>query len=657
MIRNAKVRTKILLNIVMAFVPLVLIVCIVAGTSLENIRNMEHVGKLASLNELYLSLEYNFMETRIAANHFYPVTSDEKLAYFTTTCDTVEELFAEITAQTSQSDEHVSRYATQVSELHSTFMAWRDLITQFESNIRELAILREDIGRVSQVISEEMYGRDAWFQEAPELVSQIESAIRRTTQAILSDRYTNANALITDINTLSNLVLLRTNRPDAPALSDLLSQFGQTFQSYAPDYLRANQNLDTARDMGTNAQKMMDAIVRDMQNTSLSLIEETRQTAQNALIIIVAIAFAEVILGIAFSLHTMKSFTVPIAHLSKTFDIVRTTGRMELTEQERAQFAECETKDEIGQSIRAFCKMMDRIAGFSDIITSISHGDLTMTVTPLSDQDTVGIALSTMVRSLNKTFEQINEVAGLVAEGAAIVAEGAQSMAQGAMEQSATVEQISVSATQIAQQTNNHALSAERMRLMGDDIAHIATQGTEQMARMIESVEGIRTANRTIAHAVDIIDELSFTTNVLSINAAVEAAHAGQYARGFSVVASEVRGLAGQAAQAARQIGDLIEESIKRSDQGATIAQGTEDMLTRIAKGIHESSTLLSDIARSSSEQAQAIAQISAAIDHVSVVVHNNSQSATLGSEQSERMNAQAETLRKLIGQFTLKKD
>jgi len=175
------------------------------------------------------------------------------------------------------------------------------------------------------------------------------------------------------------------------------------------------------------------------------------------------------------------------------------------------------------------------------------------------------------------------------------------------------------------------------------------------MDEMIDAVNEINAASQSINKVIKVIDDIAFQTNILALNAAVEAARAGQHGKGFAVVAEEVRNLASKSAEAAKETGIMIQNSMEKAELGSKIANETAAGFNEISEGISESKQLIDQIAQSSKEQAMGISQVNIGIEQVAQVVQQNSATAEQSAASSEEMSGQSALLQELIGQFKLK--
>jgi len=377
---------------------------------------------------------------------------------------------------------------------------------------------------------------------------------------------------------------------------------------------------------------------------------------ERMLIIEIIILIAATAIAIFFAFYISGLISKPLLALTGYMRKSSTTGDTSLSAEDSEIIGRySQIKDEIGQTIVATAAFVTRINEISELLTSVAGGDLTKDVNLLSENDKMGLSLQNLYDNLNRMFSDINTSSTQVSAGSKQIADGAQSLAQGATEQAASIEQLSSSISEISQKTKINADKAHKAAKLADTIKDNAEKGSQQMEEMISAVNEISDASGSISKVIKVIDDIAFQTNILALNAAVEAARAGQHGKGFAVVAEEVRNLAAKSAEAAKDTGSLIENSIEKATLGVQIAGETAESLSEIVSGINESNQIVGEIANSSEEQAVGINQINIGIDQVAQVVQLNSATAEESAAASEEMSGQSDMLQQLIAQFKIK--
>jgi methyl-accepting chemotaxis protein len=232
------------------------------------------------------------------------------------------------------------------------------------------------------------------------------------------------------------------------------------------------------------------------------------------------------------------------------------------------------------------------------------------------------------------------------------IADGSQTMAQNATMQTNAIDELFSSVTEIEDQTMKNAEMANKAASLANTIKQDAEKGNHQLDEMMSAVKEINAASQSISKVIKVIDDIAFQTNILALNAAVEAARAGQHGKGFAVVAEEVRNLASKSADAAKDTGNLIANSIEKAELGSRIAGETAASLAGIVDGINESEQIITEIARSSEKQSLGITQINKGINTVAQIVQQTSATAGESAATAEDMSEQTATLRNLLDNF-----
>ncbi len=295
------------------------------------------------------------------------------------------------------------------------------------------------------------------------------------------------------------------------------------------------------------------------------------------------------------------------------------------------------------------------IHGLIANITEIQKtSDLTRRAT-IKSRDEIGMlgeCFNGMVGTLHDLITEVKTGAEQIDGGAQQIAASSQTLAQGATEQAASLEQISASIEEISSQTKLSAENAELANKLAEESKKSADQGQREMTQMSQAVSEIKQSSDEISKIIKVIDDIAFQTNLLALNAAVEAARAGDAGKGFAVVAEEVRSLAQRSATAAKNTAAMIEESVKRSENGVQIAQRVGQALEQITTGANKVNALLSDIASASKEQASGIAQVNQGVGQLDQVTQQNSGNSEELASSAEEMSAQIAALNTLVAQF-----
>lgn len=359
----------------------------------------------------------------------------------------------------------------------------------------------------------------------------------------------------------------------------------------------------------------------------------------------VSAAFA-ILFGVLIAWFIVRSITKPIDMM------VSAAGRIASGDVDVELVVDSE--DEIGTLGRAFKTMVGGMREQVSYMEKLSDGDMSFSVSVRSDKDIMNLGFKTLCEKMSNVFIQLKETASLVTATSGDIAQGSQDLAGGTSQQAATIQQLSASLSDISKQTKDNSELAAKASGLGNRIKADAERGGEQMERMVGAVTEITAASRSISSVIKIIDDIAFQTNILALNAAVEAARAGQHGKGFAVVADEVRSLAAKSAEAARDTGALIENSIEKAELGAHIAGETSESLKKIVDGIIESTEIVSTIAKYSEVQAHSVEQINHGISLVADVVQKNTATSEQSAAAAERMQSQSHELNDMISMFKL---
>ncbi len=263
-------------------------------------------------------------------------------------------------------------------------------------------------------------------------------------------------------------------------------------------------------------------------------------------------------------------------------------------------------------------------------------------------------SINESIESFKGVLQDIDAAAREVALGTQQLSGGSQTLSQGAAEQASALEQLTATLSDIAGETARNADRAEKANGISLKAKEYALSGNDKMCTLQSAMQEISISSANISKIIKVIDDIAFQTNILSLNAAVEAARAGVHGKGFAVVADEVRNLAAKSANAAKETAELIENSIKKTNAGTVIANETAKALLDIVTEVEKTVDLSGEIATASSSQTIGIGEVGKGIEQLSAVVQTNSAIAQETAASVQELSAQAEYLKNMVGRFQL---
>lgn len=236
-------------------------------------------------------------------------------------------------------------------------------------------------------------------------------------------------------------------------------------------------------------------------------------------------------------------------------------------------------------------------------------------------------------------------------------ANGTADLANRTDEQASAIEQTTASLAEITETAERNALGAERANATGHETAESAETAAREVQKTVEVMAQVRDHSRKIAEITSLIDGIAFQTNIIALNASVEAARAGQYGRGFAVVATEVRNLAQRAAGAAREIKDLVESSLDTVTTATRTASRAGETMNTVEQFVTRLTTTLNEIVLASRGQSAQIAQINEAVGQVSEITQRNAALVEQSAAASVGLRQQTQSLESAVSVFHLAGD
>lgn len=262
----------------------------------------------------------------------------------------------------------------------------------------------------------------------------------------------------------------------------------------------------------------------------------------------------------------------------------------------------------------------------------------------------LGLMISNMIsKPIKEAIDGLSTGSDEVSSAASQVASASQALAEGASEQAAAVQETSSTLEETSSMVHQNRENTQQAAVLARQAKQYAEKSNDEMVKMSTSMTDLKNSSNEIAKIIKVIDEIAFQTNILSLNAAVEAARAGDAGKGFAVVAEEVRNLAQRSAQAAKDTTVIIESNIDLSESSVNIAKAVKESVESIGEQATKVSDLLEEISVATNEQAQGVEQINKAVSQMEMALQSNAATADESASASRSLQEQAINVRDIV--------
>ena len=290
------------------------------------------------------------------------------------------------------------------------------------------------------------------------------------------------------------------------------------------------------------------------------------------------------------------------------------------------------------------------------VANAVAAGDLTSRIEANSTNETGRLlqALRTMNDNLADLVGKVRMGTDSITTASGEIASGNSDLSQRTEEQASSLEETASSMEELTSTVKQNADNARQANQLAAGASEVAVKGGAVVGQVVQTMSSINESSKKIVDIISVIDGIAFQTNILALNAAVEAARAGEQGRGFAVVATEVRTLAQRSAAAAKEIKELISDSVSKVEDGTRLVDEAGATMDEIVSAVKRVTDIMAEISAASQEQSSGIEQVNQAVTQMDEVTQQNAALVEEAAAAAESMQEQAQTLTQAVSTFKL---
>lgn len=290
------------------------------------------------------------------------------------------------------------------------------------------------------------------------------------------------------------------------------------------------------------------------------------------------------------------------------------------------------------------------------IAETVAAGDLSSRIDGIGKDETGKLlqALKTMNDNLQNIVGKVRNGTDSITMASGEIASGNMDLSSRTEQQAGSLEETASAMEELTSTVKQNADNARQASQLAASASEVAVQGGSVVAQVVDTMGAINASSKKIVDIISVIDGIAFQTNILALNAAVEAARAGEQGRGFAVVATEVRNLAQRSASAAKEIKELIGDSVQKVDSGSRLVEQAGETMSNVVTSVRRVTDIVAEISSASQEQSDGIEQVNRAIAQMDETTQQNAALVEQAAAAAQSLQDQAATLGEVVSLFKL---